>query len=158
MSLKDDAKSAIKISRKTFFNPSGWVGYSLLKSQIQSTFDFMSNAFTPAEAARKETFEQAMERLNLTEDYLKKTRTRYLIVAVVFLVLALGTVVAGIDLLIHHGTFAGFVLAIPTATLFFVNAFRYHFWAFQIKKRKLGCTFQEWAENIFSSNGGNTSQ
>ncbi|MDX1900678.1 MAG: type IVB secretion system protein IcmV [Gammaproteobacteria bacterium] len=159
MSIKDDAKNAIKISRKTFFNPSGWIGYGLLKTQIQTTWDFVSNIFTPAEPARIETFEQAMQRLGLTEDSLQKTRTRYLITSAVFLVLALVTVVEGIRLLSQHGTFAGFVLAIPTAALFFVNAFRYHFWAFQIKKRKLGCTFQEWAESIFSSNDrGNTPQ
>ncbi len=51
----------------------------------------------------------------------------------------------------------GGVLAVVLGTiLIFVTlaiAFRYHFWYFQIKQRKLGCTIREWFKGTFM--GGN---
>jgi intracellular multiplication protein IcmV len=43
-----------------------------------------------------------------------------------------------------HYSLAGFFLLLTVTALLFANAFRFHFWAFQISQRKLGCTLAEW--------------
>jgi intracellular multiplication protein IcmV len=36
------------------------------------------------------------------------------------------------------------VMCLMVSLVAFANAFRAHFWYFQTKQRKLGCTIQEW--------------
>ncbi|MEO8402302.1 MAG: type IVB secretion system protein IcmV [Gammaproteobacteria bacterium] len=140
MALKD----VVKVSRKTFFNPRGWLGYDMLALQFKTSWRILKNLFTPATPQRTETFEEAMIRMNLTEDDIKTTSYRYLIFSGLFVVL--GIIATGISFyfLIHHGAISGWILGLVSATLLFTYAFRYHFWHFQIKHRKLGCTFDEW--------------
>jgi len=152
--IKEEAKKAVKISRKTFFNPRGWLGYDSLKVQTQAILGFASGIFTVSEPTRSETFEQAMQRLNLTEQSLQQKLSFYLIFATVFALSGVATILFGFWLLIYHKTFSGFVLSIPSAGLLLVNAFRYHFWAFQIKHRKLGCTFAEWRQGKINHGDG----
>ena len=48
--------------------------------------------------------------------------------------------------------YGGVLSVILSLVLSFVSlalAFRYHFWHFQIKHRKLGCSFQEWFRTSF---------
>lgn len=157
MTIEEEAKNAVKISRKTFFNPRGWLGYDSLKIQTNMLWRIVRSLFVPAAPKRRETFEQALERLNITEEILQRNYTRYLFVAVIFAGLGVATILFGFWLLFHHHTFSGFILSIPTAGLFLVNAFRYHFWVFQIKHRKLGCTFNEWWQGRINHDDGNAS-
>lgn len=138
-------KDAVKISRKTFFNPRGWFGYDLLKSHTQVIWGVLKNLFSPASAPRRvETFTQAMERLRLAEADIQQVAKNYFLYSLVFA--AFGAIACGFSfyLLIHHGTAAGWILGLASSALCFVYSFRYHFWVFQIKQRKLGCTFKEW--------------
>ena len=48
--------------------------------------------------------------------------------------------------LLFSGFLLSCLLAIAVSILSLSQAFRYHFWYFQIKHRKLGCTFEEWRE------------
>ncbi|EKD73664.1 MAG: intracellular multiplication protein IcmV [uncultured bacterium] len=140
MALKD----VVKVSRRTFFNPRGWSGYDLVKAQFAITWNILKNLFTPQTPLRQETFEEAMKRMHLSEEMLQDTSRNYLIFAYVFALFGLLTLVFSFYLLFHHGTAAGWILGLFSTALFFVFGFRYHFWHFQIKHRKLGCTFQEW--------------
>lgn len=137
-------KDIFKISRKTFFDPAGWIGYNELKAYNKIIWSQLRALATPAAAQRMETFEQAMERLNLTEADVEKTAQQYLIYAIIFVILAALAFAAGFVLLIAYGTFFGWVLAMASTAIVLSQAFRFHFWHFQIKHRKLGCTFQEW--------------
>ena len=139
-------KDAVKVSRKTFFNPRGWAGYDSLKTQVVITWGIVKNLFSPAAPRRQETFEQAVQRLNLSEKEIQQVSNRYLVYAYAFVILGVGTLFFSFYLLLHHGTPAGWMLGLLTTALFFVFAFRYHFWHFQIKHRKLGCTFEEWRQ------------
>lgn len=140
MALKD----VFKVSRKTFFNPSGWLGYNEIKSYTRFLWETLKNLFIPAKPEHSETFEQALDRLHLTETDIQISAKHYLIYAIIFVVLAVGAIGYSFYLLLVHGTLAGWILSIAVAALFFSQAFRFHFWYFQIKHRKLGCTFAEW--------------
>jgi intracellular multiplication protein IcmV len=45
---------------------------------------------------------------------------------------------------IYFGYFLGALLSLVVAFLALALAFRYHFWFFQIKQRRLGCSVSEW--------------
>lgn len=133
-----------KFSRKTFFNPRGWIGYDELKAYNRIIFSNLKDLYTPTKAERTENFEQAMERLNLTEEDVQNTAKQYLKYTVIFVILSGIAFAAAFYLLIEHGSISGWMLAIASTLLLLVQAFRFHFWHFQIKYRTLGCTLKEW--------------
>lgn len=137
-------KDVFKISRKTFFNPSAWLGLHELTGYTRLISSTLKTAFTPDKSQRVETFEQALERLNVTEADLQHNAQRYQLYAWIFIALSVGACLASFYYLFHHGTLAGWCLAMVVAALLAVNAFRFDFWYFQIKHRKLGCSLHEW--------------
>lgn len=139
-------KDVFKVSRKTFFNPRAWLGYDQLKSQTSTIWDIFKKLFTPAKPERQETFDEAMKRLEITEDDLKVKKATYLNYAIAFIMLATISFISSFFYLFYYHTFAGMMLGFAVTTLFATQAFRFHFWYFQIKHRKLGCTYQEWRQ------------
>lgn len=143
-------KDVIKVNVKTFFNPRAWLGYDLLKENTQTTFNIFKEVFAQPipQPEREETFAQAVARFDLTDDMVAKVQKRYFTMALAFAVVAIIVLMIGIILVIDS-VFSGFILALSIATLFFAQAFKYHFWYFQIKHKKLGCTFQDWYRGLF---------
>lgn len=43
-----------------------------------------------------------------------------------------------------YGSIKAVIVSLVVSLIALVLAFRYHYWYFQIKERKLGCTFKEW--------------
>ena len=150
MALKD----AVKISRKTFFNPRGWLGYDMLKTQFTTSWSVIKNLCTLPVATRTETFEQAQQRFQLSEEQLDDISKKFWIFVWVLNAFGVFSFLFSVYLLVRYGTFAGFVLGVATAAIFFAYAFRYSFWRFEIKHRKLGCTFKEWLAGKPSSHEG----
>ena len=144
MALKEEVKDVFKVSRKTFFNPSGWLGYGMLKAQFVSSWRILKSIFTLPVPTRTETFSEAATRFNLTEEQIQKTASNFFLYSLILTVCGVITIGFSVYLLFHHGTFAGFILGMATTALFFAYAFRFSFWRFQIQQRKLGCTFKEW--------------
>lgn len=147
MALKD----ALKVSRKTFFNPTGWLGYDMLKTQFSTNWQIIKNLYSPAETGRQETFEQAKQRFNLTDQQVDQISRNFKLYILIFMTCGLITILFSFYLLFFLGAFAGFILGIVTSTVFFAFAFRYSFWRFEMKHRKLGCTFDEWLRGKPSS-------
>lgn len=135
---------ALKVNRKTFFNPSGWVGYESIKAQTQGVWVSLKGIFFPPKAGRQETFEQAQNRLHLSEADIQSKAAAFLNYSYAFILLAICTFIVSFFYLFTYHTFAGWLLGLAVATLFASQAFRFHFWYFQMKHRKLGCTFEEW--------------
>jgi intracellular multiplication protein IcmV len=147
-------KDIFKVSRKTFINPSGWLGYTELKSSTTTAWELMRGLFYTPKDVNPETFEEAMTRLNLTEEDIKQQSVRYFNFAVLFITLAVVSFLFAFYLLFVEHTFAGCLLGLAVTALFGSQAFRYHFWYFQIQRRKLGCTFEEWKQNWFNPTQG----
>jgi intracellular multiplication protein IcmV len=140
MALKD----IVKVSRKTFFNPSSWFGVGQVKSSTFFIWDVVKGIFYPPVAQQKETFEEAKKRLHLSDAEIDQNGQDYLLYALVFLLLGAFTFIFTCYLLFKHSSFSGFLLGLAVTGLFLSQAFKYHFLFFQIKHRKLGCTFDEW--------------
>jgi len=137
-------KDIFKISRKTFFDPGAWLGLNQLVGYTRLIGSTLKTTFTPDKITRTETFEQALQRLNVTEEDLQHLTTRYRWYTLLFLVLGLLSFIAGFYYLFAYHTVSGWILAMTVSLLFGANAFRFDFWYFQIKYRKLGCTVAEW--------------
>lgn len=137
-------KQVFSVSRKTFINPRGWLGYDALKAHSQTLWKLIKVLFSRATPEYTETFDEAMHRLGLNESDIENTKNSYLSFAIFFLILAVATLFLGLYLIIKYVSIAGLVLALASTALFLSQAFKYHFWYFQIKHRKLGCTYEEW--------------
>jgi intracellular multiplication protein IcmV len=127
----------------TFFDVPRWVNVRQYVDTNKTIYAKVKDTFRIAEAQREETFEQAMQRLNVTEADLKervKHNQRTLTILLVFIVFLC---IYGFYL-ISQGVFAGTMLLLAVIFLTVVRAFQYSFWNFQIKSRKLGCSFQDW--------------
>jgi intracellular multiplication protein IcmV len=141
-------RDVLKVNRKTFFNPRAWLGYDALKAQTVFLYNLIKNIFVTTEAApvRTESFAEALTRLNLTEQEADDIGKNYLFYSLGFVGIAAFAMLFGFYLLFVHHTFAGWILSLSITALLLAQAFRYHFWHFQIKFRKLGCTFEEWKQ------------
>lgn len=139
-------KDIFKVSRKTFFNPTEWIDLQAIRFQNMTFWAVIKALITPEKAEIKETFEQAMQRMGLNEEDLKEAQQSYASYALFFLLCAIGIAAFSFYLLFVHRTVQGWLLGLATAGLSLVQAFRFDFWSFQIKHRKLGCTFAEWKQ------------
>jgi intracellular multiplication protein IcmV len=136
-------RDVFKVSRKTFFNPTEWLGYRQLKTNTNIIWDTIKGLFVVSKPERIETFAAAISRLELTEADLSATAKRFLAYSIFFVILGGITLAVSFVMLYDYGFFAWLICTLVTV-LFLVQAFRFHFWYFQIVQRKLGCTFQEW--------------
>lgn len=147
MALKD----IVKVTRKTYFNPRGWFDYDNFKAQTLNVVALFKQVFrpvfNPTTAGHAETFHQAVQRYKLTEHDLAQISRNYLIFAIFFLLLSVGLLALCLYYLLHFHFLAA-IVTVGIMVLMLAQAFKYHFWHFQIKQRKLGCTFEEWRRGI----------
>lgn len=129
---------------KPMVNVSAWIGVDNIKTSTRNLTNLAKPYFIPAEAKHEdETFVQAMQRLNLTEDILQKKLKDFSRLLITYSSIALACLLYTIYLA-FAGSFGNFLLALVVCFLALAQAFRFHFWIFQIKHKKLGCTISEW--------------
>ncbi len=124
-----------------------WVDLNFLSKSITSLVELGNGLIIPQKATYQETFDEAVTRLNLTEEDIQKRLKQFERLQVFFLLLILFALSYCIYLLIE-GTFTGALLCLSVVVITFSQVFRYNFWAFQLKQRKLGCTFKEWINHL----------
>jgi intracellular multiplication protein IcmV len=137
-------RDIFKVSFRTYFNPKAWVGVTNIKATTGVIWGVTKNLFNAPKPAHVETFENAIQRLHLKEEDLEKSQKHFLTYAVVFVILAGFTFATSFYMAMAYHTFFGWLFSILATLLFLSQALRFHFWYFQIKHRKLGCTFAEW--------------
>lgn len=99
-----------------------------------------------------ESFNEASDRYNLDQIKLSQLQNRLrwyaralVIAGFLFLPYAF--------YLVKQQSFHGAILTCVLTLIAFAQAFRFHFWSFQISKKKLGCTFREWLREGLLSGG-----
>lgn len=120
-----------------------WMSWDYLGQTAQTFRVLLLDILIPKKATYSETFEEAMQRLELTEEDIEQRKKEFVRLITFFVVLALG-ILAYALYLAFKGTLAAAVIAFCLALYSFSQAFRFHFWLFQLKHRKLGCTIKEW--------------
>lgn len=146
-------RDIFKFSRKTFINPSGWLDYDAVENQTRSLWTIIKSLMTPAAAQYSETYEEALARLGVTDEEAQHRGHRFKAYAILFVLLGFIVFFYTIYLLAVYKTFSGLILGLCAAAAFFCQAFRFDFWSFQIRSRRLGATFDEWKKNLLGDKG-----
>jgi len=124
-----------------------WRGASDYKRVISTTKSLkttLARLFIPAKKPEQsEEFAAAVARLGLSAEELAKKKKGFLYLALMCLGLALIIFSYALYLLLQSH-WRGGAVAVVVCLLVTTLAFRYHFWYFQLKQCKLGCTLKEW--------------
>ena len=128
---------------RSIFNVRSWSDWDRMKSFTSYLGNGFKKFFVPQEPVARESFEEARKRLNLSDTDLVARQRGLLRLSLIMAVFAVLLLFYGIYQHINvHFLSASLSLVVMLIAL--VLAFRYHFWYFQIKERKLGCSVREW--------------
>lgn len=140
---KGKIRRALSWSFSPFVNVTGWLGLRNITSGIDGIKTMGRDFFVPQAAEHAETFEEAAHRLGLNRQALARKEREFMRLACIFVTFSVAILFYAVYLAWTGMVFA-FILAFIVSCLALVYAFRFHFWWFQVKHRKLGCTLQEW--------------
>ena len=136
---------------KTVFNLRGLIDFDRTKNTLAQILDLGKIYFIPMKQHEKASFETEKSRLNLTDDELSAKQRSLFRLSILMLCVAVIVFFYALYQFLY-GTILG---AIPSCTIFAVAlalSFRCHFWYYQIKERKLGCTFEDWRKRKVKGN------
>lgn len=128
---------------KPFVDARSWSGYDDRRDSWRKISHMAKRLFTVSEAKQVESFEEAKVRLKLSESDIKHRVHEFFRLAMVFLFFGMSLLLYSM-VLAWTGHMMAVILAFVASLLTLTLAFRYHFWYFQTKNQKLGCTFDEW--------------
>jgi len=137
--------NGVKWSLKPFFEVSQWIAGAEVKRQAKIIRDEAVAAGGVKKATRSESFAQAAERFGLTEQDILIRQRSFLRLTLTFAGMSLLAFCYALYLF-WHGTFWAGMVGFVVGLVGLGYAFRYHFWFFQVKHRKLGCTIREWLQ------------
>lgn len=136
-------KRGVKGTGKTLAD---WMDLSVTAGVFMLMKDIFIMVFMPwkrGPAGQEESFEEATRRLRLSEEDIAQRQRMFLMQTMVYFALGVGIITYGVMLAFDHAI-TGLIMSILVSFVAFANAFRAHFWYFQTKHRKLGCTLHEW--------------
>lgn len=120
-----------------------WFDWDRMKAFTAALMNGIKGMFVPQQSVTSESFNDAKTRMNLSDDELLSKQNALFRLSMLMLfvaVLLLGY--SGYQL--FYGSLKAFLVSLVVTLIALVLAFRYHFWYFQIKHRKLGCSINEW--------------
>ena len=149
----------MKIVKKSItagWNVSAWVGLNNIKNNAVLIKDLSKSTFTQpysggGNTPKKETFAQAMRRLNITEAGLQKRIKSSTHVILFCGILFFPMLIYTVYMFQSNFYLSSFVCLMLTALLG-AYCFREHFNRYQMRQRRLGCTVSEWARDLFRLN------
>jgi intracellular multiplication protein IcmV len=125
------------------FRVDRWIALEELKRSTSYFWRQSKRLFKKNPEAKPETFEEAVERLHLTLEALLLQKKRYQSFFFLFLVMA-SALLTYMVVIAKMGNWRGAMVSFSLAIYALSNAFRFHFWCFQITQKKLGCKTSEW--------------
>ena len=128
---------------KGIFNVRLWIDWDRTKAYLLYIFFGIKKYFVPQTSTSEESFLAAKKKLEISDEMLLKQQNSLLRLSLLMLGFAVLMLIYVVYQLIQH-SFFGVVVSLIVMCLALVFAFRYHFWYFQVKTRKLGCTLTEW--------------
>ncbi len=141
--MKKNKSLKITLFLKRIFNVRDWIDWERVKAGGKYISKGVEGIFVISATRPVETFEEAQARMKLTDSALASRARALLQLSIVLVCLAVLLFVYAIYHFMYGTVHAG-ILTFSLMLLSMALAFRYHFWYFQIKTRKLGCSFREW--------------
>jgi intracellular multiplication protein IcmV len=131
------------------------LGTEQLKKQTEDVKNLANVVFEKKEAKMKESFEEALNRLNLSENDIQNRAREFkrLVKVFIFIIISL------LLYLIYAIFQKAWIACLGTMGIILVavaQLFRYHFWLYQIEQKRLGCTYSEWYQSLFHQSGETT--
>lgn len=133
---------------KTKNTLSDWLGIGMLTGMFSFCRDIFMMVFMPNKLAKpvQETYEEAVARMKLTDADLENRKKMFMTQMILYLSAGIAVLAYAVWL-----AFSGFItatfIAILVSILSMAYAFRSHFWLFQMKQKRLGCTFKEYLDS-----------
>lgn len=149
--MSDKKKTGmIKGFFKSTINVKRWASTREIKASTKLLTGAAKDIFTTEKhEIHSESFEEALQRLNLSEEDLQQRQKGFFYSFLIYGIIGLGLLVYSAAIFIITGHFMGGVLSLVLGALALMYAYRGHFWYTQIKHRKLGVTFKEWLAFTF---------
>lgn len=121
-----------------------WFDWERVKAFTLYLGNGFKRLFVPQKQKKEvESFNETIRKLNLSEqDILAKQKSLLRLSIIMLLAAVLILTYSGYQL--FFGSIKAFLVSLIVTLIALVLAFRYHFWYFQMKQHKLGCTFNEW--------------
>lgn len=145
-------KSFVKSSFVRGWNFKAWLGLHTIVANGKIIKELAVSAVNPSSkeesAPKKETFEACLQRLKISEAALQKKIKVSGQAALMYLLFSLPVLVYTFYIF-HTGLYLSGFVCLMIFFLLLSRAFREHFNRFQMRRRKLGCTFAEWAADTF---------
>ncbi|MBS0286311.1 MAG: type IVB secretion system protein IcmV [Proteobacteria bacterium] len=120
-----------------------WMSWDYLGETADRFKILFLDIVIPKKANTVETFEEAMRRLELTESDLIERQKEFTRLCYFFIFLAMTVVIYALYTA-FMGSMVASLISFCLALYALTQAFRFHFWLFQIKNKKLGCSIKEW--------------
>ena len=149
--IKKVFRSVGKVA-KPFVNFPHWMGWKQLSADSKGVVALAKSFFSlkKKKTIRSETFDEAKSRLKLTEENLSARQKTFLQMAIAYLVMGLLLLAYTVYVIAEGTTISGVILSLILTLSAFAMSYREHLWYFQMKQRRLGCTFKEWLAFILS--------
>ncbi len=132
---------------KPLVNVPKWMDAKRITADASFISLLIKRILKPQKATIEENFEESLVRLKLTENDLKDRYIEFRRLATIFFIVSL-LLIGYLFYLIFDSTgtvsWRAIVLSSTVFLIAFVQFLRFHYWVFQIKKRKLGCSFKEY--------------
>lgn len=138
------------------FNVKRWLDVDGLKRNGETVGGLYKDVFKNKknDDEFKGSFKDTMQHFGLSEDDIKKRMRQALYMVYGCLAISLVLFIYMLHLFMHGFVIAGMV-CFMLDFLLWSYAFREHFNYFQMKKRKLGCSFKEWVAFLLARGRGN---
>jgi intracellular multiplication protein IcmV len=141
-------KKRIRGFFKSLFNLRVWFAVDHVRSGagfIRSLSKQLISSLDQPKRPNQE-FEQAVVEQGLSPQQVELAQRNYFRNALFFLILGVLFAINSMYLIYQQMLLSGAV-SFAVTLMTFVFSLKSHFWYFQIKNRKLGCTFKEWYDN-----------
>lgn len=131
-----------------------WLGIGSLKQQSSTAGKLIKGTFKNSvegegdDSFKPKSFEDCMRHYNVDEKGLEKLKRNSLYTIYFCLTLSLA-MLAYMFYLFAHGTTIGGIMCLVLTIILWSMATRESFNLYQMKQRRLGCTFQEWFKSLF---------
>lgn len=128
-----------------------WIDYENLKGTFLYIVQKANNLFSDAKKVHQQdrvenpdSFDQVKERFQLSDQDLEIQATKYLHFTLFFLLMSFVIFCYFLYLILKMHNLLGACMTFALLLFGLSQAFRYHFWRFQIKSKMMNCGLKDW--------------
>ncbi|OGT08281.1 MAG: hypothetical protein A2X78_04610 [Gammaproteobacteria bacterium GWE2_37_16] len=149
LTTKKPKKKRIRTFLKNLFNVKRWIAADQIYTFGKMIRHGSKGMFDVPEAKHHETFDDAVQRLGLTEEDIAKKTKQFFFMACIYAFFSVCALFYAVYL-IAYGYYLSTLLSLVLTMFIGSNALREHFWYMQMQQRKLGCNLQDWMRFVFN--------